>query len=69
VLLCAGLWIFGYGKGLLLLEAAFLVVLSLLAPRWLLRSTAARRRRRIKSEVPLFIHLLVLLFEYHHLPL
>lgn len=40
-----------------------LIVAALLAPRWLLRRAAARRRRRIKNEVPLFIHLLVLLFE------
>lgn len=39
------------------------VMLGLLLPRMVLRSVAARRVRRIKSEVPLFIHLLVLLFE------
>jgi tight adherence protein C len=37
--------------------------LSFLIPRWLLRGVAAARRAKIKSEVPLFIHLLVLLFE------
>lgn len=37
--------------------------LSFLAPRWILRSVAEGRRDRIKAEVPLFIHLLVLLFE------
>lgn len=38
-------------------------ILSFLAPRWALRFVAGRRRQAIKSEVPLFIHLLVLLFE------
>ena len=38
-------------------------ILSFLAPRWILRSAASSRRARVKSEVPLFIHLLVLLFE------
>ncbi len=37
--------------------------LSFLTPRWILRSVAESRRDRIKAEVPLFIHLLVLLFE------
>lgn len=37
--------------------------LALLLPRWVLRSAAATRRQQIKSEVPLFVHLLVLLFE------
>lgn len=37
--------------------------LSFLMPRWILRSVAESRRERIKSEVPLLIHLLVLLFE------
>lgn len=39
------------------------VALSFLVPRWLLRGVASARRAKIKSEVPLFIHLLVLLFE------
>lgn len=38
-------------------------ILSFLAPRWALRIAAGRRRKRIKLEVPLYIHLLVLLFE------
>lgn len=38
-------------------------ILSFLAPRWVLRAAAARRRMRVQGEVPLFIHLLVLLFE------
>lgn len=39
------------------------VFLGLLAPRFVLRKKAAARQRRIAAEVPLFIHLLVLLFE------
>ncbi|MES0872706.1 type II secretion system F family protein [Sinimarinibacterium thermocellulolyticum] len=39
------------------------VLLSFLLPRWILRAAAAARRRRIKAEVPLLIHLLTLLFE------
>lgn len=51
-------------KSLMTVLFAFAAVaLSFLMPRWLLRSVAAARRSRIKSEVPLFIHLLVLLFE------
>lgn len=46
-----------------LLLAVAAAILSFLLPRWILRSVAASRRRRIKSEVPLFIHLLMLLFE------
>lgn len=38
-------------------------ILAMLAPRWLLRRVAETRRHRIQREVPLFIHLLVLLFE------
>ncbi|WP_420428238.1 type II secretion system F family protein [Algiphilus sp.] len=39
------------------------VIIGLLAPRFYLRRRAEARRERIASEVPLFIHLLVLLFE------
>lgn len=39
------------------------VMLGLLLPRIVLRRRAAARVRRIKAEVPLLIHLLVLLFE------
>lgn len=39
------------------------VFAGLLAPRFLLRRKAESRQRRIAGEVPLFIHLLVLLFE------
>ena len=45
---------------LLLMIAA---ILSCLAPRWVLRAVASKRRLRVQREVPLFIHLLVLLFE------
>ncbi|MCI5061834.1 MAG: type II secretion system F family protein [Algiphilus sp.] len=39
------------------------VIAGLLAPRFYLRRRAEARRERIAGEVPLFIHLLVLLFE------
>ena len=39
------------------------VMLGVLLPRMVLRSAATSRVRRIKAEVPLFIHLLELLFE------
>lgn len=45
----------------LMMFAAF--ALSVLAPRLVLRSAASSRRMRIRNEVPLFVHLLVLLFE------
>ncbi len=48
---------------ILVLVVAAAAVLSFLAPRWILRAVAAARQRRIKAEVPLLIHLLVLLFE------
>ncbi|GAB3674787.1 type II secretion system F family protein [Salinisphaera aquimarina] len=63
-----GLFVFG-GLGLLegalrtLLFTAVVVILALLAPRYVLRSKARKRRDRIRAEVPLFINLLVLLFE------
>lgn len=60
-------WLFGpaqYKSAFFMLLLAFVVAaLSFLMPRWILRSVAEGRRERIKSEVPLFIHLLVLLFE------
>lgn len=39
------------------------VILGILLPRMYLRSTAAARRAKMKREVPLFVHLLILLFE------
>lgn len=59
-------WAWGPDKNkpMMLLAYGFAAVaLSVLLPRWILRGVAGRRRARIKSEVPLFIHLLVLLFE------
>lgn len=38
-------------------------ILGLLLPRYILRKAAARRRARLRSEVPLFVNLLVMLFE------
>lgn len=46
-----------------LLLALAAAILAFLLPRWILRSVASARQRRIKNEVPLFIHLLLLLFE------
>lgn len=62
----AWFWIFSESPkrgliGLLLLAVAG--ILSFLAPRWILRAAATRRRFKVQHEVPLFIHLLVLLFE------
>lgn len=48
---------------LLMMVALMAVMLGLLLPRMVLRSLAAGRVQRIKRELPLFIHLLVLLFE------
>jgi len=61
------LWLTGpeqFKTPLFMLLLAFAgAALSFLLPRWILRGAAERRRDRIKGEVPLFIHLLVLLFE------
>jgi tight adherence protein C len=61
------MWLFGPEKlktGLYIVLFLFGgAALSFLVPRWVLRSVAEGRRNRIKNEVPLFIHLLVLLFE------
>ncbi|WP_028009537.1 type II secretion system F family protein [Solimonas flava] len=46
-----------------LLLGVIAAILSFLAPRWILRSVAEGRRKKVQHEVPLFIHLLVLLFE------
>ena len=59
-------WMLGPDKNKLALVLAYgfaAFALAVLSPRWILRGVAARRRSRIKSEVTLFIHLLVLLFE------
>ncbi|QHS09315.1 type II secretion system F family protein [Sinimarinibacterium sp. NLF-5-8] len=51
-------------KAMLTLMAAIVAaILSFLMPRWILRSIAQARQLRIKNEVPLLIHLLLLLFE------
>lgn len=60
-------WIFIKGKAFepplvwLMLVAA--LCLSILLPRMVLRSIASRRRERIGKEVPLFVHLLVMLYD------
>ncbi len=62
----AALWTFGVPplKPLMvLLYGVMALILAMLAPRWVLRAAAAARRDQIRQEVPLFIHLLVLLFE------
>lgn len=42
---------------------AFALIGGILFPRWVLRTAAKRRRVKIEREVPLFVHILVLLFE------
>lgn len=62
----AGFFIFSESPKKLLIGLLLVVVaaiLSFLAPRWILRSRAEARRKIISREVPLFVHLLVLLFE------
>ena len=60
-------WLFIGGKYFtfpsVILPAFAAVALSFLIPRRVLRSAAKGRQQRIKREVPLFAHLLVLLFE------
>lgn len=60
-------WFFGpqrlHGPLFALMYLFVGAALSFLIPRWVLRGAAERRLARIKNEVPLFIHLLVLLFE------
>lgn len=48
---------------LYLLGTLMAAMIGLLLPRMLLRKAAAARRARIAAEVPLFVHLLVMLFE------
>lgn len=48
---------------MLVLFALMAMILGILLPRMALKSAAENRTRRIKNEVPQFIHLLVLLFE------
>lgn len=54
-------WLDNPLRGLMFL--AIVVILSILLPRYLLRSKAKKRREKLQNEVPLFINLLVLLFE------
>lgn len=39
------------------------IILSMLLPRMVLRSIAGKRQQRIRREVPLFVHLLVMLYD------
>jgi len=54
-------WLTGSALGPLML--LMVVILALLAPRYILRSRAKKRREAIRREIPLFINVLVLLFE------
>lgn len=59
-------WLFGPAeeKLLLTLMLGFIAAaLSFLLPRWVLRGVAAGRQKRMKREVPLLIHLMVMLFD------
>ena len=54
----------GAGSALDILLYGFMAfALAVLAPRWVLRSVAGNRREAIRAEVPMFIHMLILLFE------
>ncbi|HSW12397.1 MAG TPA: type II secretion system F family protein [Solimonas sp.] len=64
--LVLGYWLFGpdANKPLYTLMGGFIAAaLAFLMPRWILRSIASARQQQIKNEVPLFIHLLALLFD------
>lgn len=59
-------WLLGPAEKKLMytaLAAFVAAALSFLVPRWVLRSAATSRQNRIKREVPLFIHLLAMLFD------
>ncbi|MDR3415963.1 MAG: type II secretion system F family protein [Nevskia sp.] len=60
-------WAVGTGKlfrpPMIYLVLIMAVILSLLLPRMILRSVAASRRERIREEVPLFVHMLVMLYD------
>ncbi len=64
-LLALLMWIFADGiRAIMLPVYSFaLFALAYLIPLWVLRGSASSRRARMAREVPLFIHLLVLLFE------
>jgi tight adherence protein C len=62
----AAFWTFSESPKRSMLGLLFLLmaaILGFLAPRWILRGVAGKRRRRMQREVPLFVHLLLLLFE------
>lgn len=65
IVLIGLLWTFGEGiKPIMLPLYSFaLFAFGFLIPIWVLRSAAGTRSARMSREVPLFIHLLVLLFE------
>lgn len=64
-LLALALWTFATGiKPLMLPLYCFaLLAFGFLIPIWVLRAAASARRAQMAREVPLFIHLMVLLFE------
>lgn len=51
------------GGGKAMLYGISIVAVGLLAPRWWLRSKAKSRQAALRSEVPMLIHLLALLFD------
>lgn len=67
ILLVIAYWLLGGDhpqKYLYLLGGSFVAfAFSVLIPRWVLRGAAEGRRSRLRAEVPLFVHLLILLFE------
>ncbi len=59
-------WLLGPAEKKLMytaLAAFVAAAMSFLVPRWVLRGAASSRQNRIKREVPLFIHLLAMLFD------
>ena len=65
LILALTLWIGGAGWSVTQFAMALFVALAiaLLLPKWILKWMAERRCRAIRHEVPMFIHLLMLLFE------
>lgn len=47
----------------LILGLILALILGLLGPRYVLRKAAEKRRNRLRGEVPLFVNLLIMLFE------
>jgi tight adherence protein C len=60
-------WLFGEGKlfrvPLVFMMALLAVLAGMLIPIRVLRALAKARQRRIQNEVPLFVHMLVMLFD------